>query len=423
MTLSLARTTDFKTGQGVPTGIELERYYDPATDQETMTINMGPSHPSTHGVLRLVLELDGETVVRCTPHIGYLHTGIEKTMENLSYYKALVLTDREDYLSNLCNNLAYSLAVEKLVNVNIPPKGQYLRVLLNELERIASHVLWLGTHALDIGAMSIFFYTWQDRDLILELKEHLSGVRTKTSWICPGGLRGDVPPGWMERCWEFIEYFPKRVELYETLLTNNPIWVERTRGIGALTADEAIAFGMAGPSLRASGVNQDLRKTNPYSSYEQFDFDVAVGTYGDVYDRYRVRMEEMRQSHRLCIQAWKRVKEIGASAPVRTSDRKISPPPREELDTSMEALIHHFKLFTEGYHPPVGEAIGAVEGPRGEKAYYVVSDGSNKPYRVRIKGPSFYNLQALPKMVEGRMVADVVAMIGSIDIVLGDIDR
>jgi NADH-quinone oxidoreductase subunit D len=423
MTLSLARTTDFKTGQGVPTGIELERYYDPETDQETMTINMGPSHPSTHGVLRLVLELDGETVVRCTPHIGYLHTGIEKTMENLSYYKALVLTDREDYLSNLCNNLAYSLAVEKLMNVSIPPKGQYLRVLLNELERIASHVLWLGTHALDIGAMSVFFYTWQDRDLILELKEHLSGVRTKTSWICPGGLRGDVPAGWMERCHEFFDYFPARIELYETLLTNNPIWIERTRSIGALTAEEAIAMGMGGPSLRASGVNQDLRKTNPYSSYEQFDFDVAVGTYGDVYDRYRVRMEELRQSLRLCIQAWQKVKEMGPNAPVRTSDRKIAPPPREELDTSMEALIHHFKLFTEGYHPPVGEAIGAVEGPRGEKAYYVVSDGSNKPYRVKIKGPSFYNLQALPKMVEGRMVADVVAMIGSIDIVLGDIDR
>jgi NADH-quinone oxidoreductase subunit D len=296
-------------------------------------------------------------------------------------------------------------------------------VLLNELERIASHVLWLGTHALDIGAMSVFFYTWQDRDLILDLKEHLSGVRTKTSWICPGGLRGDLLPGWLERCWEFIEYFPARIELYETLLTNNPIWIERTRGIGALTAEEAIAFGMGGPSLRASGVNLDLRKTNPYSSYEQFDFDVAVGTYGDVYDRYRVRMEEMRQSHRLCIQAWQKVKEMGPNAPVRTSDRKIAPPPREELDTSMEALIHHFKIFTEGYHPPVGEAIGAVEGPRGEKAYYVVSDGSNRPYRVKIKGPSFYNLQALPKMVEGRMVADVVAMIGSIDIVLGDIDR
>jgi NADH-quinone oxidoreductase subunit D len=423
MTLSLVKPTEYKGGQGMPTGIELERYYDAEADQELMTINMGPSHPSTHGVLRLVLELDGETVVKCTPHIGYLHTGIEKTMENLSYYKALVLTDREDYLSNLCNNLAYSLAVEKLMNVVIPPKAQYLRVLLNELERIASHMLWLGTHALDIGAMSVFFYTWQDRDRILELKEHLSGVRTKTSWICPGGLRGQPPTGWMERCQEFIKYFPPRIELYETLLTNNPIWIERTRGIGILTADEAIAFGMAGPSLRASGVALDLRKANPYSRYEEFDFDIAVGTYGDVYDRYRVRMEELRQSLRLCIQAWDKVNQFGPDAPVRTSDRKMAPPPREELDTSMEALIHHFKLYTEGYHPPVGEAIGAVEGPRGEKAYYVVSDGSNKPYRVKIKGPSFFNLQALPRMVQGRMVADVVAMIGSIDIVLGDIDR
>ena len=404
-------------------GIEIERYLDPETAQETMTINMGPSHPSTHGVLRLVLELDGETVVRCTPHIGYLHTGIEKTMENLSYYKALVLTDREDYLSNLCNNLAYSLAVEKLLNVAIPPKADYMRVLLNELERIASHCLWLGTHALDIGAMSMFFYTWQDRDRVLELKEHLSGVRTKTSWICPGGLRGDAPQGWLERVRAFLDYFPARIELYEGLLTNNPIWIERTRGIGMLSVDDAISFGMAGPSLRASGVAFDLRKTNPYSRYEEFDFDICVGQYGDVYDRYRVRMAELWESLKLCEQSYKKVVEMGEKAPVRTSDRKIAPPPRAELDTSMEALIHHFKLFTEGYHPPVGEAIGAVEGPRGEKAYYVVSDGSNRPYRVKIKGPSYYNLQALPKMCEGRMVADVVAIIGSIDIVLGDIDR
>ena len=404
-------------------GIEIERYLDPETAQETMTINMGPSHPSTHGVLRLVLELDGETVVRCTPHIGYLHTGIEKTMENLSYYKALVLTDREDYLSNLCNNLAYSLAVEKLLEVTIPPKADYMRVLLNELERIASHCLWLGTHALDIGAMSMFFYTWQDRDRVLELKEHLSGVRTKTSWICPGGLRGDAPQGWLERVRAFLDYFPARIELYEGLLTNNPIWIERTRGIGMLTVAEAISFGMAGPSLRASGVAFDLRKSNPYSRYEEFDFDICVGQYGDVYDRYRVRMAEFWESLKLCEQSYAKVVEMGEKAPVRTADRKISPPPRAELDTSMEALIHHFKLFTEGYHPPVGEAIGAVEGPRGEKAYYIVSDGSNKPYRVKIKGPSFYNLQALPKMCEGRMVADVVAIIGSIDIVLGDIDR
>ncbi len=411
--------TSLQRAKGPAPGIEIERTIDPLTNTENMVLNMGPQHPSTHGVLRLVLELDGETVTKCTPHIGYLHTGIEKTMENLSYYKALPLTDREDYLSNLCNNLAYSLAVEKLMGVEIPPRAQILRVLLNELERIASHMLWLGTHALDIGAMSVFFYCWQDRDRILEIKEHLSGVRTKTSWICPGGLRGDAPTGWMTRVKEFLDYFPERIQLYQSLLTNNPIWIERTRNVGVISAENAIAFGMGGPSLRASGVNLDLRKTNPYSSYEQFDFDVAVGQYGDVYDRYRVRIEELTQSHRICVQAWERMPD----GPVRTSDRKIAPPPREELDTSMEALIHHFKLYTEGFHPPVGEAIGAVEGPRGEKVYYIVSDGSNKPYRVKIKGPSFYNLQALPHMVEGSMVADVVAAIGSIDIVLGDIDR
>ncbi len=405
-----------------PAGIEVERQHDPDSGADTMTINMGPSHPSTHGVLRLVLELDGENVVRCTPHIGYLHTGIEKTMENLSYYKALVLTDREDYLSNLCNNLAYSLAVEQLVDVVIPEKSQVLRVLLNELERIASHMLWLGTHALDIGAMSVFFYTWQDRDLILEIKEHMSGVRTKTSWICPGGLRGDMPSGWYERVESFLNQFPKRMEMYEGLLSNNPIWLERTRGVGVLTPQDALDAGLTGPSLRASGVAWDLRKSNPYSGYEQYEFDIAVGQYGDVLDRYRVRMEELRQSYEICRQAMKRALAM-PGAPVRTNDRKIAPPPKAELDTSMEALIHHFKLFTEGYHPPVGEALGAVEGPRGEKAYFVISDGSNRPYRVRIKGPSFYNLQALPKMCEGRLVADVVAMIGSIDIVLGDIDR
>lgn len=415
--------TDTFTPRGdIPAGIEIERHHNSATDEDTMIINMGPSHPSTHGVLRLVLELNGENVVRCTPHIGYLHTGIEKTMENLSYYKALVLTDREDYLSNLCNNLAYSLAVESLVGVTIPEKAQVLRVLLNELERIASHMLWLGTHALDIGAMSVFFYSWQDRDLILEIKEHMSGVRTKTSWICPGGLRGDMPSGWYERVESFLKQFPARMDMYEGLLSNNPIWIERTRGVGVLSGAEALEFGLTGPSLRASGVALDLRKSNPYSGYEEYDFALAVGQHGDVLDRYRVRMEELRQSLRICQQAVARAQSL-RGMPVRTNDRKIAPPPKAELDTSMEALIHHFKLYTEGYHPPVGEALGAVEGPRGEKAYYVISDGSNRPYRVRIKGPSFYNLQALPKMCEGRLVADVVAMIGSIDIVLGDIDR
>ncbi|MDR3709545.1 MAG: NADH dehydrogenase (quinone) subunit D [Capsulimonadaceae bacterium] len=403
-------------GVKLPRGVFVER------DEENdglMIVNLGPQHPSTHGVLRLVVELNGETIVSATPHIGYLHTGIEKTMENLTYYKALVCTDREDYLSNLINNTAYSLAVEKLLDVDIPPRATRLRLILNELERIASHLLWLGTHALDIGAMTLFFYTWRERDQILDLKEMLSGVRMMTSWICPGGLRGDTPTGWIERAQKFIDGFPRKIDEYDRLLTKNPIWIERLTGIGAISPQDAIAFGMSGPSLRGSGVAWDVRKANPYIGYEQFEFDIPVGTKGDVYDRYLVRMEELRQSVRILEQALKDVP-IG---PVRTSDRKVTPPPRAELDTSMESLIHHFKLYTEGYHPPIGEAYAACESGRGEKGYYIYSDGSNTPYRVKINGPSLKNLQALPQLAKGRMIADVVAIIGSIDIVLGDIDR
>ncbi|HEY3331610.1 MAG TPA: NADH dehydrogenase (quinone) subunit D [Capsulimonadaceae bacterium] len=400
----------------LPRGVFIER------DEENdglMIVNMGPQHPSTHGVLRLVVELDGETIVNCTPHIGYLHTGIEKTMENMTYYKALVCTDREDYLSNLINNTAYSLAVEKLLDIEIPARASRLRVILNELERIASHLLWLGTHCLDIGAMTVFFYCWRERDQILDLKEMLSGVRMMTSWICPGGLRGDAPDGWLERTKKFVDEFPAKLSEYDRLLTKNPIWIERLTGIGVVTPEDAIAYGMSGPSLRGSGVAFDVRKANPYCGYEQFDFDIPVGSNGDVYDRFLVRMEEFRQSIRILEQALKDV----PGGPVITNDRKVAPPPRAELDTSMESLIHHFKLFTEGYHPPVGEAYGACESGRGEKGYYIYSDGSNIPYRVKINGPSLKNLQALPRMAKGRMIADVVAMIGSIDIVLGDIDR
>lgn len=395
-------------------------YIEPDEENDgLMIVNMGPQHPSTHGVLRLVVELDGETIVNATPHIGYLHTGIEKTMENMTYYKALVCTDREDYLSNLINNTAYSLAIEKLMDVEIPARAQRLRVILNELERIASHLIWLGTHALDIGAMTLFFYTWRERDQILDLKEMMSGVRMMTSWICPGGLRGDAPSGWLDKTRKFVDAFPFKLDEYDRLLTKNPIWIERLTGIGAITAEDAIAYGMSGPSLRGSGVAWDLRKANPYCGYEQFDFDIPVGSKGDVYDRYLVRMEEMRQSLRILDQALKDV----PSGLVRTSDRKVTPPPRAELDTSMESLIHHFKLFTEGYRPPVGEVYGACESGRGEKGYYIYSDGGNMPYRVKINGPSLKNLQALPKLARGRMIADVVAIIGSIDIVLGDIDR
>ena len=402
----------------VPAGVTIESY-ESGEDAEIMIVNMGPQHPSTHGVLRLVLELDGETIIKATPHIGYLHTGIEKTMENLTYYKALVCTDREDYLSNLINNLAYSLAVEKLLDVPIPPRARRLRVILNELERIASHLIWLGTHALDIGAMTVFFYTWRERDQILDLKEMMSGVRMMTSWICPGGLRGDAPEGWLGRARQFIDKFPPRIDEYERLLTKNPIWIERLTGVGVMSAEDAIAWGMSGPSLRGSGVAWDIRKANPYCGYEEFEFDIPVGQNGDVYDRYLCRVAEMRESVRILDQALRDV----PSGPVMTSDRKVAPPPRAELDTSMESLIHHFKLFTEGYHPPIAEAYAACESGRGEKGYYVYSDGSNIPYRVKINGPSLKNLQALPKMAEGRLIADVVAMIGSIDIVLGDIDR
>jgi NADH-quinone oxidoreductase subunit D len=402
----------------VPRGVIIESY-EQSDENEIMVVNMGPQHPSTHGVLRLVLELDGETIRKATPHIGYLHTGLEKTMENLSYYKALVVTDREDYLSNLINNLAYSLAVEKLLDVQVTPRARRLRLILNELERIASHLIWLGTHALDIGAMTIFFYTWRERDQILDLKEMMSGVRMMTSWICPGGLRGDVPEGWLYRAQKFVNNFPAKLDEYNRLLTKNPIWIERLSGIGKISGEDAIAWGMSGSSLRGSGVAWDIRKANPYTGYDEVEFDIPVGSNGDVYDRYLVRIEEMRQSIRILNQALKDV----PSGPVMTSDRKIAPPPRAELDTSMESLIHHFKLFTEGYHPPVGEAYAACESGRGEKGYYVVSDGSSIPYRVKINGPSLKNLQALPKMVEGLYIADCVAIIGSIDIVLGDIDR
>jgi NADH-quinone oxidoreductase subunit D len=406
------------TDVAVPRGVTIESY-EQSDENEIMVVNMGPQHPSTHGVLRLVLELDGETIRKATPHIGYLHTGLEKTMENLSYYKALVVTDREDYLSNLINNLAYSMAVEKLLDVEVTPRARRLRLILNELERIASHLIWLGTHALDIGAMTIFFYTWRERDQILDLKEMLSGVRMMTSWICPGGLRGDVPEGWLYRAQKFVDNFPRKLDEYNRLLTKNPIWIERLSGIGKISGADAIAWGMSGSTLRGSGVAWDVRKANPYTGYDEMEFDIPVGSNGDVYDRYLVRIEEMRQSIRILNQALKDV----PSGPVMTTDRKIAPPPRAELDTSMESLIHHFKLFTEGYHPPVGEAYASCESGRGEKGYYVVSDGSAIPYRVKINGPSLKNLQALPKMVEGLYIADCVAIIGSIDIVLGDIDR
>ena len=391
---------------------------DPLSES-SMIINMGPQHPSTHGVLRVVLELDGETIVSAVPHMGYVHTGIEKEGEYQQYLKAVTITDRMDYLAAHYNNFAYSLSVEKLFGVEPPPRGQYLRILLTELQRIASHLVWLGTHALDIGAMTVFFFSFREREKILDLNEMIAGARMMPSWIVPGGLRGDAPEGWFDRATAFLNEFPSRVDEYETLIDQNPIWRERTQGVGVLTVEECCALGVSGPNIRAAGVDYDVRKYAPYSSIDHFEYGIPVGQYGDVYDRYRCRMAEMRQSREICKQAIERMPD----GPINVDDRKIVPPPRYELDSSMEAVIHHFKLWTEGFRPPVGEAIVMVESPRGESGFYVVSDGGPYPWRMHQRPPSFMNLQALASMCEGRLIADVVAIIGSIDIVLGEIDR
>ncbi len=386
---------------------------------ETMIINMGPQHPSTHGVLRLELELDGEVCVRCTPHIGYVHTGIEKTMESKRYWQALPCTDRIDYMAPMANNFAYCLAVEKILGCEVPPRAQWIRVMLAEFTRIQSHLIWLGTHAMDIGAMTPFFLALRERERILDLFEMAAGVRLMTSFFRIGGLRDDLPDGWIENAQRFVKTFPAYVDEYEDLLTNNDIWLERTKGVGTLSAEDAIDLGVSGPTLRASGVDWDIRKVNPYSGYEKFGFKVPVRNGCDVYDRYLNRMDEMRESTKIIQQ----VMDGLPGGPVKTPDRKISLPPREELYTSMESLIHHFKLVVEGIKPPKGEAYAAIESPKGELGCYVVSDGSNKPYRVHFRTPSFVNLQSLAKMCEGRLVADIVAVIGSIDIVMGEVDR
>lgn len=384
-----------------------------------MVLNMGPQHPSTHGVLRLLLEVDGETIVRIMPDIGYLHTGIEKTCEAKFYQQVVPLTDRIDYLCPMTNNLCYVLAVEKLLGLEIPPRAQWLRVMLNELTRINSHLVWLGSHALDIGAMSVFLYCFREREDLLRLFEMVSGQRMMTSYFRVGGLALDVPLGFMQRVKHFLDRFPSRVDEYEDLLTSNPIWVERTKGVGYLAPEDAIALGASGPTLRASGVDIDLRRDMSYSSYEKFRFDVPTSTDGDVYARYLCRVREMRESTKIARQALEGMPEgcIKADAP------KVVLPDREKMKTEMEALIYHFKIITEGFTVPPGEVYQAVESPRGEMGYYIVSDGMPKPFRVHMRGPSFANLQTLPKMCEGRLIADVVAAIGSIDIVLGDVDR
>jgi NADH-quinone oxidoreductase subunit D len=387
--------------------------------RDTMTINMGPQHPSTHGVLRLVLTLDGETILRARPEIGYLHTGIEKTAESKSYFKALVLTDRMDYLAPLCNNLGYSLAVEKLLGVEAPPRAQYARVVLAELQRIASHLVWLGSSALDLGAQSVFLYCFRERELILDIFELCSGVRMMTSYIMPGGLQADLPPSFDERVRAFLKIFPSRLREYHDLLTNNQLWIDRTKAVSILTAEQATMFGCTGATLRGSGVAYDVRKAYPYSGYERFDFDVPVGSNGDVYDRYLVRMLEMDQ----CIRTIQQALDGMPQGRWQVDDPKVAPPHKYEISSNMESLIHHFKLYTEGYRVPAGEVYLRTESPKGELGFYLASDGGAKPYRMHVRAPSFANLQALPLMIEGQLLADVVAAIGSIDIVLGEVDR
>ena len=389
------------------------------TEARTMTINMGPQHPSTHGVLRLVLELDGEVVVRCTPHIGYLHTGMEKIAESKRYQQVIPITDRMDYLAPLSNNLAYVLAVEKLMGIEVPPRAKVIRVMMTELTRIGSHLVWLGTHAIDIGAMSVFLYAFREREQILDMYEQVAGARMMSSYFRVGGLFADLPERFEETVRSFVTSFPDRLAEYENLLTANPIWIQRTKGVGVIKPEDAVDLGMSGPNLRACGVPWDIRKSHPYSGYEQYSFEISRGTHGDVYDRYLCRMFEMRQSLAIVRQALEHLPD----GPIAVQDPKVTPPPKPMVKKSMEALIHHFLLWSEGFRTPVGEVYQSIESPKGEFGVYLVSDGSNIPYRVHFRAPSFVNLQALPRMAEGRLVADVVAIIGSIDIVLGEVDR
>jgi NADH-quinone oxidoreductase subunit D len=386
---------------------------------ETMLLNMGPQHPSTHGVLRLLLELDGETVVNVIPDIGFLHTGVEKNMEAKTYQKAEVMTDRLDYLYTIGNNLVYCLALEKLIELDVPPRAQAIRVILTELSRLQSHLVWIGTSALDLAAMSVFLYAMREREMILDVFELVSGQRMMTTYIRPGGLWRDVPAEFDGVVRKVLEVMPQRIKEYESLLTKNPLFIDRTRGIGVISGEDCVRMGLSGPIIRACGIPYDVRKARPYSTYEQYDFDIPTQTGGDIYARYLVRLEEMRQSLRIVQQALDKLPD----GPVRSSNRKYVPPPRSELGTSMEALIHHFKLWTEGFSVPKGSVYVGIESPRGELGVFLESDGGPKPYRVHYRTPSFVNLQALPLLSKGHFVADLVGIIGSVDIVLGDADR
>jgi len=392
---------------------------EPELEGEHMLINLGPQHPATHGVLRLVLELDGETVVRCIPHIGYLHCGFEKIGEYRQYNQIVPWTDREDYLNSIGNNVSYILGAERLFGIDCTPRATVLRVIAMELSRIASHLVWLGTTCIDIGAFTPFLWAFQERENIYALLERWVGARLTTSATRVGGMAADVPAGWTEQLQTFITLFPKTIDEVERMLTKNGIWVGRTIGLGAMTADEALNYGLSGPMLRASGVAYDVRKDFPYLDYETYDFDVPVGSNGDVYDRYLVRVEELRQSTRILEQALRRLPD----GPVNVDDHRVILPPKSKATSEMESMIHHFKQVMEGPRPPIGECYVATESPKGEKGYYMVSDGTAKPVRWRIRPPSYVNLSAIPKMVEGHLLSDVIAINASIDIVMGEIDR
>ena len=392
---------------------------EPELEGEHMLINLGPQHPATHGVLRLVLELDGETVVRCIPHIGYLHCGFEKIGEYRQYNQIVPWTDREDYLNSIGNNVSYILGAERLFGIDCTPRATVLRVIAMELSRIASHLVWLGTTCIDIGAFTPFLWAFQERENIYALLERWVGARLTTSATRVGGMAADVPAGWTEQLQTFITLFPKTIDEVERMLTKNGIWVGRTIGLGAMTGDEALNYGLSGPMLRASGVAYDVRKDFPYLDYETYDFDVPVGSNGDVYDRYLVRVEELRQSTRILEQALRRLPD----GPVNVDDHRVILPPKSKATSEMESMIHHFKQVMEGPRPPIGECYVATESPKGEKGYYMVSDGTAKPVRWRIRPPSYVNLSAIPKMVEGHLLSDVIAINASIDIVMGEIDR
>src|SRR6478735_8084929 len=392
----------------------------PDIKTEVMTVNMGPQHPSTHGVLRLVLELDGETIRSASPTIGFLHTGIEKTAEQKKWQQVIPLVERMDYLSAQSNSMAYCLSVERLLGLEIPERVRNIRVLLAELQRINSHLVWLGTHGMEVGAVSVMLYCFRERELLLNLNEMIAGFRLFPSYIRVGGLREDLPRGFHEAVRAFLDRFVVKIDEYEDLLTNNEIYLKRTKGVGVISKEDAVAYSLLGPIARAAGVGYDVRKAFPYLGYETYEFTVPTATDGDVFARYTVRVAEMRENMKICRQALDRITPTG---PYAIDDPRITPPPKDRVYTEMEALIQHFLIYSQGFTVPAGEAYVPVEGPRGEHGFYVVSDGTNRPVRVKCRAPSFIACQALPKMIVGGLIADVIAVIGSTDVVMGDVDR